>query len=137
MVAHHRRVCAVTRLCFVAAGRSLSQIGKDAALKHLLRDVRLGWEFTPAQMRVPSGGVLGAGQAGFSNGGVLERGEGGRKKKPTLVLLHGFMGSKVARPRQRGVFCFCTSDDFDGVMLDGWVTCGAVLFAICVDGVEL
>lgn len=73
--------------------RSLGGIGRAAALRHLLRGVRLGWEFTP-------GGAASTRSAGVpvSNGPVKGRRHQEEKlvqRKPTLLLLHGFMGSKV------------------------------------------
>ncbi|CAN0456096.1 unnamed protein product, partial [Ectocarpus sp. 12 AP-2014] len=70
--------------------RSLGGIGRAAALDHLLRDVRLGWEFTPA----PVARAWPPSPAGVSNGSLRRGREGEEKKKPTLLLLHGFMGSK-------------------------------------------
>ncbi|CAM9240080.1 unnamed protein product [Ectocarpus sp. 6 AP-2014] len=70
--------------------RSLGGIGRAAALDHLLRGVRLGWEFTPA----PVARTWPPSPAGVSNGSLGRGRGGGEKKKPTLLLLHGFMGSK-------------------------------------------
>ena len=102
--------------------RSLGGIAKSAALQHLLRDVKLGWEFTPAAAAAsafastppPTTAATTITSSHdhklVSNGPSEGRHEGRQtseeeeeeedevvvaKRKPTLLLLHGFMGSKV------------------------------------------
>lgn len=101
--------------------RSLGGVGKAAALQHLLGGVKLGWEFTPAAAAASAASTLApvvtttttttTASAGVSvSDGPSELGHEGRQtreeegevvaeRKPTLLLLHGFMGSKVCWER--------------------------------------
>lgn len=106
--------------------RSLGRIGRAAALEHLLRGVRLGWEFTPTSPIVspatPST-THGVSNGHPKDGQQAERmGEGVAGRKPTLLLLHGFMGSKVTCRSSRG----CNRVEI--VMIEGvlWVGSGVV-----------
>lgn len=85
-------------------------------MQHLLRGVKLGWEFTPAtaaaaasaaaSMLPPATSTTAASESvAVSNGPFELKHQGLRRpeqeedevaqRKPTLLLLHGFMGSKV------------------------------------------
>lgn len=112
------------RAAAAALCRSLGGIGKAAALQHLLRGVKLGWEFTPATAAAaPAAPTLlpttttAIASAGVpvSNGPSEVRHQGLQKpeeeegevevevqRKPTLLLLHGFMGSKVCCAEMKG-----------------------------------
>ncbi|CAN0099168.1 unnamed protein product [Scytosiphon promiscuus] len=82
----------------VPVHRLLGGIGKAAALEHLLRGVRLGWDFTPAPPVVerehPSSTLRISNSHPGDGRPTKLRGEGVEGRKPTLLLLHGFMGSK-------------------------------------------
>ncbi|CAM9180785.1 unnamed protein product, partial [Discosporangium mesarthrocarpum] len=81
----------------------LGAVARSAILQGLLWGVKLGWEFTPAYFGLGSG---------------LEKRIGDRRRgqKPTLLLLHGFLGSKAD---WRGKFSdLATADGHDILSID-------------------